>query len=322
MLFRPLSSIGVALLLVGASGLTPYASAAFMPGRVYLPSTFITGFGSTTPARIFEVDPVTRMSRVFATFPEMGGVARSLAFTPDGQTLRAYYNGQIMEINGDGQIAGSYTLRTGATCAGTPNAMAFAPNGDFYVSTGAIRRLRGDQPPIEVVSFGFMGTPSIAIGPDGSVFAADSRQLYRITPDGQRTVISERAIASTVAGPTVAVDRRGYVYALLYDEQFDREGIYRFNPAAPDDGELVVRYSDLAASTPLSALTYSAIDDTLYFQGGGAVNAINPLTGEHRLAGVASFGFSYVGGGIAVYVPEPSSALLLLGLAGLGRRRG
>ncbi len=322
MLFRPLSSIGVALLLVGASGLTPYASAAFMPGRVYLPSTFITGFGSTTPARIFEVDPVTRMSRVFATFPEMGGVARSLAFTPDGQTLRAYYNGQIMEINGDGQIAGSYTLRTGATCAGTPNAMAFAPNGDFYVSTGAIRRLRGDQPPIEVVSFGFMGTPSIAIGPDGSVFAADSRQLYRFTPDGQRTVISERALANPVGGPTIAVDRRGLVYARLVDPELDLNGIYRFDPARPDIRELVVRRADLAVGSALQSLTYSELDDMLYFEGGGAINQINPLTGEHQFVGSASFGFSNPGGGIAVYVPEPSSALLLLGLAGLGRRRG
>ncbi|MBI5866595.1 MAG: hypothetical protein HZB38_19180 [Planctomycetes bacterium] len=81
--------------------------AGFVPGRLYVS-------GSAGPCEegpnqaVFEFDPVTRESRMFAQLPEpICGFMTGLAFTPDGSRLRAsvWDSSSIVEIDGDGNIS-------------------------------------------------------------------------------------------------------------------------------------------------------------------------------------------------------------------------
>lgn len=314
MVARPQALMILVVILAAAAGaLTPPALAAFQPGHVYVPGTFQPG--TSPPGRIFEVNPATGSYRVFAEFPTPGGVPRSLVFTPDGQYLRAYHNGEIFQINGDGQIVESYSQRTGVSCSGRPNAMAFAPNGDFFVSTGFIRRVPGDQPPSEIFpgSELLLSTPSIAFGPDGTLFAADSRRLYRFAPDGTRMILDEQALAPPVgSGPTLGVDDDGVVYVRTVQDGSRPSGIYRYRPETFYAPELFLRTDQFEGETPLIAMTYSRSSGRLYYASGRIINEINVATGEVRRAAFVDYFPSYLGGGIAVYVPEPSAGFVFL----------
>ena len=108
-------------------------------------------------------DPSGRAARTFLFRP------REVALAPDGKlTFTTFNPGRIWQVDGNGGIA----LLQGREDLGAPGAtFSFAPE-------------RGAKPP----SLGY--TTSIAYGPDGTLFLADTEWgLWRLAPSGAMTAI-------------------------------------------------------------------------------------------------------------------------------------
>ncbi len=314
MVFRSMRSMGVALLIVGASGLTPPVPAAFQPGHIYVTATYITGF--TAPGRIFEVNPATGQARIFAEF-EPQSSPNSLAFTPDGRYLRVVHRGQVLNIDGDGQVAGTaYGPADGVFPSGSANAMGYDAAGNFYVQSDArILRMPGDAPPIEIFadsSDGIGGSGPIGISPRGEGWYLDHSTIGRLlyfNERGESTLIDDFFL--TGLRPSLAVDRNGDCYILRSSDATGPGGIFRYRRGKVSEGERIVRGDRLGGT--LTSMSISPIDGMLYFAGGSIIARINPESGSLHTVGEITVGLgSYPSRGIAIYVPEPASCLVAL----------
>ncbi len=319
MVFRSMRSMGVALLIVGASGLTPPVPAAFQPGHIYVTATYITGF--TAPGRIFEVNPATGQARIFAEF-EPQSSPNSLAFTPDGRYLRVVHRGQVLNIDGDGQVAGTaYGPADGVFPSGSANAMGYDAAGNFYVQSDArILRMPGDAPPIEIFadsSDGIGGSGPIGISPRGEGWYLDHSTIGRLlyfNERGESTLIDDFFL--TGLRPSLAVDADGNCYFTRGGGGTRPDGIYRYRRGEVGDGTWIAGGFD----GPLHSMTISPIDGLLYFAGGRSVFRVDPKSGASQEVAVIGVGAgSMPARGIAVYLPEPNGLWALLVL--LGRRR-
>lgn len=179
-------------------------AAEFVPGRIYFAAGRTEpGPGNQPSNAVYEFDPVTRESRVFATIMERTVVLDGLSFTPDGSGLRAGlgFGGRVIEFNGDGAISTVYEGQ--ADGIGYPLSTAFDGLGNFFVANypEAVVRFPNDTSPPELV----IGRPEIketgkiAADSVGNLYLNPSRAfpgqtpvVVRVGADGVRTYYPRR----------------------------------------------------------------------------------------------------------------------------------
>src|SRR5262245_36429833 len=179
----------------------PCSDAEFVPGRLYVSGgiSFCEKGGKLEDDCIYEFDPLTGESRVFATLPEgLCGMLGGVTFTPDYSRLRvsAYSRSSILEIDGDGNVSVALGPQDGIGSPLGGNNLAYAPNGDFYVSEFTrILRFPASGGPGELFADFFDGVRRfgpLAIAPDGNVYfgpaGLQEREILRFTPDGEGSV--------------------------------------------------------------------------------------------------------------------------------------
>ncbi len=306
-LFR---SCGIFLLIVAAGGLPPAAFAAFQPGFFYVSTGQVSGFYS--PPSIYEVNPATGQSRLFASFPTASAV-NSLLFTPSGEYLRAVVGGRVVELNGDGEVVRA----THTSAAGGANSMAYDAAGNFYLSRGReIWRYPGDGPAGEVFAGaddGFIDSPVFGVAPSGEVWAIDSfnYRLFHFSTSGARTIIDEELIGRSRF--TLAVDDAGDCYML-------EVGLRRYRPGRPvqGDGELVVSLVGAPLDSP-SAMFFEMSTNSIIEVGSSIIRAQLDSASVSWIRMDIPFP-AIPTRGVARYVPEPASIWGWLACLGILRR--
>ncbi len=295
----------VILGLLAAGCTAVCAPAAFQPGHIYVTATYLTGFRA--PGRIFEINPTTGASRIFAEF-EYQESPNSLVFTPDGSRLRVVRQGSVFELDGDGRMLGPvYGPGVGPYPyfpSGSANAMAYDRAGNFYLGDQArgILRFPADTSPAEwfadVPGTGMSGP--FAVSPDGKhtwYLDNDLYRLFHINEQGKLTLMDDGFLLPLRS--TIAVDDEGNCYIT----RASRGGIYRYTPDKPSDGAFL---STGIGGGTLDSMTYNTRDGMIYLASGNIVSRIDPLSGFTEL--VAEFGVfpSMPARGVAIYVPEPA----------------
>ncbi len=298
---------GAALLLAlfGTAG----APAGFVPGYVYVSDPGVPPvFDGGPPDRIWEVNPATGESRVFATIPnELSGGLTGLAFTPDGRHLRASAAtaGSILEIDSDGNVDVALDRDDGLVFPIGASNLAYDSAGNFWV---------GDFFPARVLRFPIDGgAPDVildgrdalvdvaAMAPDrtGDMWVAQHERsapnLYRVSTEDEVQPLHVNG-----ANPrAIATDRFGNVYihsSLL--------GIYLLPGGDPTIPIL------LADDVPVGSLALSVSQQQLYVAGTNELAVIDLASGD--VANVWHIAGSTAGEGMAVYVPEPTTLALVL----------
>lgn len=293
----------------------PAGVADFVPGRVYVADAGVPPvFDGGPPDRIWEVNPDTGETRLFATIPEeFCGGFQSLAFTPDGRFLRgaALATSCILEIDGAGNVNVALDSQDGIRL---PHGVGFDAQQRFHVANSQppeLVRFDADGGPPETVlgpSDGLATGISLAFEATGDVWAAHSvtsaPNLFRITGEGdvQAFHLSSLLPGSIVAHPS------GDIY--LQSVSLLNFGIFRLPQGDP--GEMArINHDD----PPFGTISLSASGDELYVAGPSEFARISLATGD--VLGSFPLPGSTPGTGMAVYVPEPG-VLLALALLGLG----
>ena len=311
------------ILTIGVSIAAPVL-AEFVPGRLYVSGgiRLCPDGGELQDDCIYEFDPLTGNSRVFATLPEsLCGRLGGVTFTPDYSRLRvsSYSRSSILEIDGDGNVSVALGPQDGISGPQGGNNIAYAPNGDFYVHGGG-RILRfpasGEPPAIFADVFdNIWGTGPIAIAPDGNLYCRGVSQdqlVLRIAPDG--TVSPFDTLPSGHRLGSLVIDDEGTVFASTFG------GTYRYNQQDSEDRQWL---GGPPSGPPRTAITLSADQTTIYQVFNNAFWSIDANSGESIRLGFIEpdpdffFGVGY---GMALYVPEPVS-VTVLGIALLGALR-
>ncbi|MFN8453369.1 MAG: hypothetical protein U0401_01645 [Anaerolineae bacterium] len=185
----------------------------------------------STNQRIVKVKVNTGQVTPFASAvfsPEVGDPIQ-LALESDGD-LWAHSNGTLFQFNNTGAIV-PYTLNGWEPSfalgnpPGTPGGIAFDGQGNLWVGDSPAAKLVRIEPlvpggpitntaTITLVIPGFSPS-SIAVGPNGDIFAAHSKdqplgpgQILRITPTGQREVFT--TLSGVLGGMTI--DAQGNIF--------------------------------------------------------------------------------------------------------------
>lgn len=302
------------------------ALAEFVPGRIHLADSAIENCQLPFPNDrdlIWEVDPLTGSSRVFAevTHP-LCGAMYGLTFTPDSSRLRAsmFMANAILEIDGDGNVAAGLDAADGLTNPAGSNNIAYDPAGNFYavVSRYRILRFPVEGGPPQVFADGQDGVNdwgAIDTAPNGDIFylrPGDAGRVTRFSPEGVPTAFPD-TIRTWDLG-TLTVDDLGDLYV------WGREGVFRYRGGNPGNRELIA----LSPPEPLihTSITYSPIDGYLYLAGVGNLWSLDRDSGELRQIGDVGMPdrLGIVGIGSAVHVPEPASVLTLVAAAAVFAR--
>lgn len=286
------------------------AKAEFLPGYLYVSDPRVETCGNPNSPRdqIWEVNSQTGESRVFATLPdEFCGGLFGLAFTPDGQFLRAsaFLASTILEIDGDGGVRVALGPSDGIGGPQGSNNIAYDALGNFYVGNLSPRRLlrfsaAGGPPEVVLnASNGLTGSLSLAPGPDGSLWAAElatlDDQLWRIRPDG---TIDTFALGNA-GGISIAIDLANNVY--LHSGLL---GIYKI-PNGDYESMFLLTDRPFGQGTIL----VSPLDGALFVVAGSTLNRVDPITGD--VTTVGQIPSDDAGFGAAFYIPEPSTMLAL-----------
>lgn len=295
--------------------------ADFLPGGVYVPSTPVEPI-DPWPAQIYVYNPATGQFRVFATYPAgiPGDSFAGLAFTPDGSALRAAdpRGGHIMEIDGDGNVSVVLGLADGIRLPVGGNAIGYDRNGDFYVHNYPphILRFPVEGGPAEVFATqADLAAPWETSGP--LAFPAEggctsprstvSRSLgsQRPTRGGVFDVLPSGMASLAAGGP-------GSLFAIT------DEAVYRYEVGDPSSRELIARFT----SGLNSAIALLSNGSTQYVQEFREdLFALDVATGVLQNLGRPAGKEARLMGGIAVYVPEPSSAVISAWVLGLVLRQ-
>lgn len=303
------ATVTAILALFSVVGVSP-VRAEFVPGYVYVADSAVPPcFDGGPPDRIWEVDPATGESRVFATIPEefCGGLT-GLTFTPDGQYLRASaaIAGSILEIDGAGNVGVALDREDGLVFPIGASNLAYDRAGNFWV---------GDMFPPRVLRFPVTGgAPDVilnssndlvdlaAMAPDrsGDMWVAQHElsppNLYRISAEG-----TVQPLHVNGTNPrAIAADHFGNVYihsGLL--------GVYLLPNGDPTLPIL------LAVDVPVGSLALSANQRQLYVVGVNELAVVDLPSGD--IADMWDIAGSNAGEGMAVFVPEPTTLALVTG---------
>lgn len=310
-------AVGMAVALAAA------CAADFVPGRLYMVENIVEGCNSQQRSVIRELDPTTGNARLFAEIPNgLCGVHYGMTFTPDGQYLRVgeFLRSQVLQIDGDGNVSVALGPADGVQGTVGMNGMVYGASGDFFLSNGGltrhIRRYPATGGPSEIfadANDGLRNSGSLAAGSDGKIYFANhagSPAVIRFSADGVGTVVDNDIVSSAFA--SLVVDDRGDLYS------WAAAGICRYRSGAPGSREFV-------AAVPFqtyNCITFSPLDGKLYLVGTSMfITALDRDSGA--LAPVES-GYprsGFQGTGAAVYVPEPSTAVVFLFMLSFALRR-
>lgn len=297
-------------LVVGA--LSPaLVQADFVPGFLYVSDTSPAPcFDGGPPDQIWEVNPRTGESRVFATLPPgFCGGFQGLAFTPDGQYLRvgSFWDSQVLQIDGDGNFSVALGPEDGLNPPNGFNGLAYDAEGNFFVSTvlpSRILKFPADGGPPSVFANrqdGIESGPALAFAPAGELYATNfSGDTIRFQPDGDGDIFT------TISGVSIAVDASNNVYLR------NAHGLYRFINGDPADAELMLNWPpELDGVT--GTITVSPDQQTLMYVALNEVRRIDLLTGAMtELLDIPGYG---AGHGSVFYVPEPNAVLTVSAIA-------
>lgn len=315
----------IALLSCALVAFARVAQADFIAGRIYVSASSGPCAEPEPNPRIWEYDPATGESRVFAELPDsFCGFMTGLTFTPDGSRLRAsvYHQSAIVEFDSAGTM--SVALGPGDGISGPlgGNNLGYDQEENFYVAGGRrIVRYPAEGGPGELyadISDGVRGDGPIALGPNGDLFyglagLVTFREIFRFTGPGQSEVFDTLPANTSLA--SLAVDGTGNVFALTTG------GTYRYEGGDPARRTWI---SPVGGAGGRSAMTFAPEQNALLVSASDRVYSINPVTGESQL--LVTFPaypeFENVAYGIAAAIPEPASFVFLLGaLIGFRRQR-
>src|SRR5262245_8083295 len=305
----------------------PRSDAEFVPGRLYVSGgmSFCEKGGKLEDDCIYEFDPLTGESRLFATLPEsLCGHLDGATFTPDYSRLRVSSStrNRILEFDGDGNVSVALGPQDGIAGPIGGNNIAYGPNGDFFVDGGGrILRFPASGGPAEILADIFDGTwgnGPIAVAPDGNVYcrgiSVNNPIILRVTPEGEVSTFD--TLPATHRLGSLETDDEGNVFAATAG------GTYRYDD---QDAATRRRIGGAASVPPRSAMALSEDQQTIYEVSENVFFSVNSDTGETvRVGGIIPdpnyfFGVGY---GMALYVPEPGTFLMFtLVIAGIRRCR-
>lgn len=318
--------------LVGSVG--SVAVADFTPGALYVSARGHdcgSVFPPSNPDRIYEFIPATGAWNVFAELPKgpspMGGHCgiSGLTFTPDGSHLRASFQGSssILELDGGGNWTVALNNANGITSPFGSNNLAYDPSGSLFVvnaggtsSTTNIMKFAGGAGTGTVFAAGAQGVISggpIAAGPDGSIYYNPSiygpqqnpGAILHYAPNGAFSLFDTLPFVGSLA-----TDAAGNLYAS------SAGGLYRYAAANPMLKSLVVAFPFFSDGP---AIAQSASGDKMYYiagnSNGGAIWELDLVTGTYsEVAKTPTFQIEYIGLGLTMYVPEPTTIALMMAI--------
>ena len=288
--------------------------ADFIPGRIYVSAVNREGCFGPPNDRIYEFDPLTGNAREFSVLPnEWCGALNGLSFTPDASALRAavFLPNVILELDGNANTRVALDVRNGLAGPLGWNGIAYDQQDRFYVvnfGNDTILRFPAGGGPAIVFgdrSDGVRGPGPITPAPNGDLYyaAAGLDDILRFTGPGEAALF-DTLPPQTFGVDSLATDSSGNLFVLTVD------GLFRYDAGDPSSRRLL---AELGGSPAFSAIALSPDEGTIYV---ADVNRIFSV--DAQLGTVANLGFIdappglLVGGGIAVYVPEPSTLILLL----------
>lgn len=297
--------------------LLPAAAAAdFIPGRLYVTARTGELCDGTNNERIYEFDPATGLTRLFTILPTQhcGGL-NGLAFTPDGQHLRAslYRWSEVLEIDADGNVEVALDVSDGIIGPWGSNNLVYNDVGDFFVvNEGAHNILKfpvGGGPPQlwGALQDGVRAGGPLALAPNGDLFFGvqgvnEFRDILRFTGPREFDVFDTLPFPINI--DSFAMNSVGQLFVLTTD------GLYRYDT---DDPSSRVLLADIAAASHWSTIDLSPDDSTLYVVQDSLVRAIDPVSGLVTDLGVASLGGGFrAGTGMIVAVPDPGTFALFI----------
>ena len=299
------------------------AQADFVPGRVYVSGRTLEPCAWGPNERIYEFDPLTGESREFAVLPEQycGGLT-GLTFTPDGAALRAsvWLPSTILEFDGNANVGVALGPGDGILGPLGSNNIAYDADGNFYVvnlgSRNIMRFPAGGGPGtiFANLSDGITGPGPIALAPNGDLYfaVAGRREIMRFSGPHQGTLF-DTLPAEAIGVASLTVDGSNNLFVL------GLEGIYRYEGGNPGSRQ---HLADVRASFQFASMTIAPDDSALYVAALNRVFSIDPDAGTVTELGFIDPTYVVAGSGVAVYIPEPSTLILLLiGLAAGVRRR-
>lgn len=294
-----------------------------MPGRLYTSATpHPNCFGDNPNDRIYEFDPATGQSRIFAEFSEdLCGLVSGLSFTPDGTRLRAsaFWHNAIVAIDGDANMEVALDADDGIRGPGGSNNLAYDIAGNFFVanfSAPNIMRYPADGGPGTVfadLADGVTASGPIDDAPDGGLYYAPvgTRRLRHFDAAGNGVLLDmlPEGIES------LSVDSIGNVYVLT------SQAIYRYEQGNPSTREVLAVIPFIGAG---STIIVAPGDSFLYASVGAAIYRVGATEGEVAFLGNVQVEDPYnYGAGLAFYVPEPSTlALIVPAMVLILQRRG
>jgi sugar lactone lactonase YvrE len=286
------------------------AQADFVAGRIYVSASSGPCDEPEANPRIWEFDPATGNSRVFAELPDDGhcGFITGLTFTPDGSRLRAsvYNPSAILEFDSDGNFTTALGPPDGVFGPLGGNNIAYDRDDNFYVLGGLrILRFPAEGGPGEIYGDnpnGIIGPGPIALAPNGNLFYgpanAQVRTIWRFTGPGQSAIFD--TLPSNTSLASLAVDSAGNVFAST------DSGIYRYSGGDPATRTWI---SPVGGAGGYSAMTLAPDESALFVSDASRISSVNPVTGESRLLVTLPVEpeFENAGYGIAVAIPEPAA---------------
>lgn len=296
--------------------LLPAAAAAdFIPGRLYVTARTGELCDGTNNERIYEFDPATGQTRLFTILPTQhcGGL-NGLAFTPDGQHLRAslYRWSEVLEIDADGNVEVALDVSDGIIGPWGSNNIVHNDVGDFFVvNEGAHNILKfpvGGGPPQlwGAIHDGVRAGGPLALAPNGDLFfgVQGAEDILRFT--GPREVEVFDTLPFPVEISSMAIDSQGRLFVQTGDTG---GGLFRWSV---DDPESRVQLNTIGASPHWSSIALSPDESVLYVVNNGFMRAVDPDTGASTYIGTVYLDGDFIAGsGMVVAIPEPSSLLLL-----------
>ncbi len=314
-----LSSIG--LIVAVAAPLR----ADFIPGRIYVSALADEGCIADPNDRIYEFDPLTGNSRELSVLPnEWCGALNGLSFTPNDSALRAavLLPNVVLELDGAGTTSVALDVRDGLAGPLGWNGIAYDQEDRFYVlnfwNDTILRFPAGGGPAIVFGdrSDGIGGPGPLALAPNGDLYYAlfGSDDILRFTGPGEAALFDTLPRQRNGVN-SLTTDSSGNLFVLTAD------GLYRYDGGDPSSRRLL---SELVSITPqLSAITLSPDERSIYLADFGQMFSIDADRGTvTHLGSIGSPAGLTAGSGIAVYVPEPNTLILILaGLAAACLRR-
>lgn len=306
------------LALLSVVGVPP-ARAEFVPGYAYVADSAIPPcFDGGPPDGIWEVNPQTGESRVFATIPPQycGGLT-GLTFTPDGRHLRASaaIAGSVLEIDGDGNVGVALDGEDRLVFPIGASNLAYDSAGNFWVGDffpTRVLRFSSDGGPAETILDGtdsLVDVAAIARSRSGDVWIAQAERtppnLFRVNTEDKVTPLFLDGLLPV----SIAADHAETLYV-----HSGNVGIFRIPEGDPDQTELLTN-DDL----PGESLALSIDENRIYVAGVNEFAVVDALSGEVLLR--SGLSGSNAGTGIAVYVPEPATLGLVSGALVLLRTR-